>query len=181
MPNPPVNKRYLSTRETGEFAGENVGFGLNHGVASAAPRGLSSNRRGRAARKSLRNVGDTCEGDAERCCQQNSRSKLGQKCLGSPACIRTPFDTAIELVTMRMEVLPATLLVLAYAICHAPKGSKKAQRNNTASEALQNCHVSLLFEHHTSCWRNRIGILLRSPKSFVCVKAVLAALRFSPC
>ena len=26
-----VNKRFLSTGETGEFAGENVGFGLNPG------------------------------------------------------------------------------------------------------------------------------------------------------
>jgi hypothetical protein len=30
-PNPPVNKPDLSTRETGEFAGDNAGFGLNPG------------------------------------------------------------------------------------------------------------------------------------------------------
>jgi hypothetical protein len=29
-----VNKRVLSTGETGEFAGENVGFGLNLGLRS---------------------------------------------------------------------------------------------------------------------------------------------------
>src|ERR1035437_6136293 len=45
--NPPVNKRFLSTGETGEFASENVGFGLNPGVERAPPHDLSSNRRER--------------------------------------------------------------------------------------------------------------------------------------
>ena len=59
------------------------------GVELGPPRCLSSNRRERAARKNLRNVGDTCEGDAGCCCQQNSRSELGQKGCGSPNWIRT--------------------------------------------------------------------------------------------
>jgi hypothetical protein len=56
-----VNKRLLSTGETGEFARGNAGFDLNLGVDRAAPRCLSSNRRERVARKNLRNVGDTGE------------------------------------------------------------------------------------------------------------------------
>ena len=59
------------------------------GVELGPPRCLSSNRRERTARENLRNVGDTGEEDAGRCCQQNSRSELGQKCSGSPAWIRT--------------------------------------------------------------------------------------------
>ena len=54
------------------------------GVELGPPRCLSSNRRERAARKNLRNVGDTGEGDAGRSGQQNSRSELGQKYSGSP-------------------------------------------------------------------------------------------------
>ena len=72
-----VNKRFLSTGETGEFASKNVGFGLNPGVERAPPQDLSSNRRERAARKSLRNVADTGESDGGRCCQQNRRLELG--------------------------------------------------------------------------------------------------------
>src|ERR1035437_3932826 len=55
------------------------------GVELGPPRCLSSNRRERTARKTLRNVEDTCEGDAGCCCQQTSRSELGQKGVGSPA------------------------------------------------------------------------------------------------
>src|ERR1022692_3556046 len=84
MPNPPVNKRFLSTGETGEFASGNVGFGRNpwgsaatRGVELAPPRCLSSNRRERAAGKNLRNVADTDEGDARRCCQQKQPLGVG--------------------------------------------------------------------------------------------------------
>jgi hypothetical protein len=56
--NQPVNRRDPSTGETGEFAGENVGFGLNLGVELAPPPCLCCNRRERTARKNLRNVGD---------------------------------------------------------------------------------------------------------------------------
>ena len=78
-----VNKRLLSTRETGEFAGENVGFGLNPGVAPAHPRSLSSNRRKCAARENLLNVADTGQGDGSRCCQQHAHFELGQNGSGS--------------------------------------------------------------------------------------------------
>ena len=84
-----VNKRDLSTGETGEFASKNLGLGLNPGVGHAVPRCLSSNWRERAARKNLRNVGDTGEGDGGCCCQHNSGSELGQRGSGSPAWIRT--------------------------------------------------------------------------------------------
>ena len=67
--NPPVNKRDLSTRETGEFAGENVGFGLNPGVAPVGPCCLSSNRRESTAQKNPRNVADRGEQAAGRFCQ----------------------------------------------------------------------------------------------------------------
>ena len=76
-----VNKRFLSTGETGEFAGENVGFGLNPGVGRAVPQNLSSKWRERATRENVRNVGD--EGGCRCFCQQNSRSELGQKRSGS--------------------------------------------------------------------------------------------------
>src|ERR1035437_1172892 len=59
------------------------------GVELGPPRCVSSNRRARTARENLRNVEDTCEGAAGCCCQQNSRSELGQKGVGSPARIRT--------------------------------------------------------------------------------------------
>jgi len=62
------------------------------GVELGPPRCLSSNRRERAARKSLRNVRDTREEEAGRCCQQKSHSELGQKGSGSPSWIRTAFD-----------------------------------------------------------------------------------------
>jgi hypothetical protein len=48
-----VNKRDLSTRETGEFADEKVGFGLNPGVAFGTPHDISSNQRERETRKKL--------------------------------------------------------------------------------------------------------------------------------
>ena len=80
-----VNKRFLSTGETEEFAGENVEFGLNPGVGRAVPQNLSSKWRERATREDVRNVGDMDEGDCPRCCQQNSRSELGQKGSGSPS------------------------------------------------------------------------------------------------
>jgi hypothetical protein len=49
--NPLVNKTNLSTRETREFAGENMGFGLNPGVALATRQDFSSNWRETAKRK----------------------------------------------------------------------------------------------------------------------------------
>ena len=63
---------------------ETWGSAATLGVELAPPRCLSSNRRERAARKNLRNVADTDEGDGGCCCQQNSRSELGQKGTGSP-------------------------------------------------------------------------------------------------
>ena len=66
-----VNKPDLTTRDTGEFASENVGFGLNPGVAPPAPKLASSNRRESKVSRNLRNVADTDDGDAGRCCQQN--------------------------------------------------------------------------------------------------------------
>jgi len=96
----PVNKRDLSTGETGEFAGENAGFGPNPGVASVAPRDLSSNRRESTARKNLRNVADTGAAAVARCCQENHGSELGWRQFGSPAWIRTTItSTNAESVT----------------------------------------------------------------------------------
>ncbi len=43
--NPPVNKRVLSTGETGEFGSKYVGSGLNPGVERAAPEWRVSNVR----------------------------------------------------------------------------------------------------------------------------------------
>ena len=74
-----VNKRFLSTGETGEFASGNAGFGLNLGVAPGAPQDLSSNRREDDGSQKLRNVADTSEVDGECCCQQNSYLELGWK------------------------------------------------------------------------------------------------------
>ena len=54
-----VNKRDLSTGETGEFASENLGVDSNPGVVCATPQDLASNWREGAARKNLRNVWDT--------------------------------------------------------------------------------------------------------------------------
>ena len=68
-----VNKRDLSTGETGELVRENVGFGLNPGVDLAPPRRLLSNRRDRPARENLRNVADTGYGGGCRCRQDNGR------------------------------------------------------------------------------------------------------------
>src|SRR5580658_7950970 len=89
MLNPPVNKRLLSTRETGEFASKNVGSGRNLGVEFECPRSLTSNQRERTARKKSRNVADTGEGNGWRCSQENWPLELGRKGVGSPAWIRT--------------------------------------------------------------------------------------------
>ncbi len=87
-----VNKRDLSTGETGELVRENVGFGLNPGVELAPPRSLISNWRNRRVRKNLRNVADTSNGGGWRCCQDNGRGKLGRGQRGSPAWIRTTIN-----------------------------------------------------------------------------------------
>ena len=68
-----VNKRFLSTGETGELVLENVGFGLNPGVELAPPRRLLSNWRDRPACENLRNVADAGYGGARRCRQDNGR------------------------------------------------------------------------------------------------------------
>ena len=68
-----VNKRFLSTGETGEFVTENVGSGLNPGVELAPPHRLLSNRRDRPSRKNLPNVADTGYGGGWRCRQDNGR------------------------------------------------------------------------------------------------------------
>jgi hypothetical protein len=68
-----VNKRFLSTGETGELVLENVGFGLNPGVELAPPRSLLSNWRDRRASNNLRNVADTGDGGGWRCRQDNGR------------------------------------------------------------------------------------------------------------
>jgi hypothetical protein len=52
-----VNKRVLSTGETGEFGSKNLGGDLNPGVERAVPRDLSSNRR----------EGALCKNPAQRC------------------------------------------------------------------------------------------------------------------
>ena len=63
---------------------ETWGSASTLGVERAPPRNLSSNRRERAACKSLRNVADTGEVNGGRCCQQNRPLELGQKGTGSP-------------------------------------------------------------------------------------------------
>jgi hypothetical protein len=80
----PVNKRDLSTGETGELVRENVGCGLNPGVECATPRNLFSNWRNRRARKNLGNVANTDEPDGGCCCQQNRAFQLGVRKCGSP-------------------------------------------------------------------------------------------------
>jgi hypothetical protein len=77
-PDEAVNKRFLSTGETGEFTSESMGFGLNPGVGHAVPRCLSSNQRERRVRKNLRNVADTDEVGGGRSCQRNTALELGQ-------------------------------------------------------------------------------------------------------
>jgi hypothetical protein len=79
-----VNKRFLSTGETREFAFENAGFGLNPGVELAIALIFPSNQRGRLGRVNLRNVADMDAEDAGRRCQQNRRLELGHKSSGSP-------------------------------------------------------------------------------------------------
>jgi len=61
-----VNKRNLSTGETGEFAFETSGFGLNPGVELARALILPSNQRGRLTGANLWNVADMDEQHAER-------------------------------------------------------------------------------------------------------------------
>ncbi len=73
-----VNKRDLSTGETGELVPENVGFDLNHGVERAPPRCHISNRREPCLRENQRNVSDTGEQGDQRCCQDNGRVKFGR-------------------------------------------------------------------------------------------------------
>jgi hypothetical protein len=53
-----VNKRLLSTGETGEFASKKLGSRPQPGVGIESARNLSSNRRELAGRKKLPNVGD---------------------------------------------------------------------------------------------------------------------------
>ena len=53
-----VNKRFLSTGETGELVRVNVEFDSNPGVVCATPQDLASNWKEGAVRKNLRNVGD---------------------------------------------------------------------------------------------------------------------------
>src|ERR1039458_2238221 len=84
-----VNKRFLSTGETGELVLENVGFGLNPGVELAPPRSLLSNRRNRPAHKNVQNVADTANGGGHRNCQDNGPGNLVRGRYGSPAWIRT--------------------------------------------------------------------------------------------
>ena len=91
-----VNKRFLSTGETGEFASENLGFGHNPGVELAPPRCLSSNRRERAVRKSVRNVVGPDEVDTECCRQQKSRLELGPKGTGSPENVVSNYLSALS-------------------------------------------------------------------------------------
>ena len=66
-----VNKRELSTGETGELAPDNVGSDLNPRVELALPRRPPSNWRDRPPRENLRNVADTGNGGGRRCCQDN--------------------------------------------------------------------------------------------------------------
>jgi hypothetical protein len=54
-----VNKRFLSTGETRELVRVNVGFDSNPRVVCVTQQDLASNWREGAARKNLRNVGDT--------------------------------------------------------------------------------------------------------------------------
>jgi hypothetical protein len=56
-----VNKRFLSTGETGELVRVNVGFDLNLGVDRATPRNLSSNGRERVERKNCGMLGIRAE------------------------------------------------------------------------------------------------------------------------
>ena len=79
-----VNKRFLSTGETGEFVSENVGFGLNPGVELAPPRSLLSNWRERRTCKILPNVADTGNSRGRRCCQDNGPGNLVCGQYGSP-------------------------------------------------------------------------------------------------
>lgn len=80
-----VNSRKPSNRssiQTEHY--QNVGFGLNPGVVSAAPRDLSSNRRESTAHKNLRTVADTGNAPVRRCCQENTPFELGRNGSGSP-------------------------------------------------------------------------------------------------
>lgn len=79
-----VNKRFLSTGETGELVLENVGFDLNPGVELAPQRRLLSNWRNRPACKNVRNVADTGAAGNRRCCQDNERGDLVRGRCGSP-------------------------------------------------------------------------------------------------
>ena len=90
------------------------------GVELAPPRCLSSNRRERAARKNLRNVGDTGEGDCRCCCQQNSRPELGQNGSGSPAWIRTTIHGSKgRCPTIRRPGIAATARYLQFILSPA--------------------------------------------------------------
>jgi hypothetical protein len=64
-----VNKPFLSTGETGEFVGEDVGLGLNPWVERAPPCRLLSNWRTGLGHENLLIVGDTGAVGGGCCCQ----------------------------------------------------------------------------------------------------------------
>ena len=87
-----VNKRFLSTGETGGLVQENVGFGLNPGVDLALPRRLLSIWRDCPARENLRNVADTGDGGGHRCCQDNGPGNLARGRYGSAGRVQSAVD-----------------------------------------------------------------------------------------
>jgi hypothetical protein len=78
-----VNKRYLSTGETGEFVLENLGFDLNPRVELAPLRRLLSNWRHPAC-KNVRNVADTGASGNRRCCQDLWAWEFGTRTVWLP-------------------------------------------------------------------------------------------------
>ena len=84
MLNEAVNKRVLSTGETGEFVRENLGSDGHPGVEFAPPGPLTSNQREMADARNVRNVADTGEVSAGCWCQQKVHLALGHRDVGSP-------------------------------------------------------------------------------------------------
>jgi hypothetical protein len=118
-----VNKRFLSTGETGELVCGNVGFGLNPGVELAPPRGLLSNWRDRPARKNVQNVADTGAAGHRRCCQDNGRGNLVRGRYGSPQNPVTNGLSLLKLLSLKgrafvrlAETLPFSCLFALRAI-----------------------------------------------------------------
>jgi hypothetical protein len=91
-----VNKRNLSTGETGEFASENVGSGMNPWGLSAYPRDHNFQNGETPPAKYLQSVWDT-DWESKGYCQQNLARKFIANWYGSTLDTFRTFATRLAL------------------------------------------------------------------------------------